>query len=375
MKQNYSDQRLIKMLRSLDKKQIDKASRSIYENYYALTVNQIEKRGIPPTIEVDNVFKKGILRFIVKIQSSNSPESLSLQKLLFRACNFIRFKAWHTYNSKQKKFYTDQQLIEMLRSRNKKQIDKATKMIEQYYGNYVFVQLKKRGFPPTIEVEDIFQNGIIYFIKKIQSGDINLRQASLQTLLLNACEFYRKNAWRTYNRQNDLKNGFTEQAKNGGSSTSEADNPLNQLIKKERKELIRQIISQMPKRCREVLTKRLIEDKAYKEIVEEMGLSTEASTRSLYSKCKKKLEKAIKNFLNKLEEKERKAKIALIISEMPKGYPEVLTKRICEKKSFMKIAEEMRLPSEAVAKSLFLEAIEELKKRMGSDFDEDDLLK
>ncbi|MFK7899516.1 MAG: RNA polymerase sigma factor [Cyclobacteriaceae bacterium] len=148
-----------------------------------------------------------------------------------------------------------------------------------YKKNYTMVvSLIKKNSGTEEEAKDIFQDALLVFWQKIIQHDIVLT-SKISTYLYSVCF----NLWR---KELDRKKKLSYEEKEG-SESYDTD-------QYERKKIVRNCINKMNTTCRKVLMYYYFDGLSMHDIADKMGFSTADTAKTKKYKCKKELDKRIK---------------------------------------------------------------------------------
>ena len=130
------------------------------------------------------------------------------------------------------------------------------------------------------EAKDIFQDAVIIFYKKVK-----LDQISQDTNITAYICHVAKNLW--INRAKKLNR--TIELPDEDYHPAEEDNFLDQLISEEKKNAVRNLLSQIGEECQKLLKYSVYDNLSMKEICAKMGYSSENVAKTYNYRCKQKL--------------------------------------------------------------------------------------
>ncbi|MCI5084148.1 MAG: sigma-70 family RNA polymerase sigma factor [Saprospiraceae bacterium] len=179
----------------------------------------------------------------------------------------------------QKKTYTDQQILSMLKADLPMQQDRALRaMYRQHFEVVQSFVHKNQGNDQ--DAEDIFQDGLVVIYNNIREDDF-LLQSSLKTYVYSIC----RNIWLNRLRKLSREVEVTDEHEN----IEIPDDQMKAIVKGERSEIIVQLIQKMGTECRQILQFFYFERLRMKRISELMGISSEQVAKNKKSRCMKKL--------------------------------------------------------------------------------------
>lgn len=174
--------------------------------------------------------------------------------------------------------WTDKSLIAQLKSADDQEVNKAFKILfQEYYQSIKHFILSNNG--TVNDAEDIFQDGLIVFYKKVRSGKLELT-CSLKTYLYSICKYLWFNKIRK-------KKEFDLDGDEDFVLIEESQ--LETLIKTETGELVADLFGELGEECKSVLVLYYYEQLKMREIAQRMQLASEQVAKNKKSKCMKKL--------------------------------------------------------------------------------------
>lgn len=136
------------------------------------------------------------------------------------------------------------------------------------------------------EAYDIFQDAIMIFYKQVK-----LDKYKDEYEIAGFIYSVSRNLWINRVKRKNKSVGLSDAV-----SSLEADhNALEDLVTKEREELIIKMLSDLGERCKELLLYSIFHKFSMKEICEKMGFSTENAAKTRNYKCKQKLIELVKD--------------------------------------------------------------------------------
>ncbi|MEM1318663.1 MAG: sigma-70 family RNA polymerase sigma factor [Bacteroidota bacterium] len=177
---------------------------------------------------------------------------------------------------------SDDRLLLALRSAEMVQRDRALAYIyEQHYDVIASFILKNNG--STIDAEDIFQEAMIVFYKKIQDNELELT-CSIRTYLYAIC----RNLWlKQLSRRNRKQELIGE-----WDDVVAMEEPLH-MIEEEQRAALAAILDQMGEGCRKLLVHYFYDRMRMKDIAEVMNLANEGVVKNKKLRCMKKLQELV----------------------------------------------------------------------------------
>ena len=178
---------------------------------------------------------------------------------------------------------SDDWLLLALRSADMVQRDRALAYIyEQHYDIIASFILKNNG--SSTDAEDVFQEAMIVFYKKIQNEELELT-CSIRTYLYAIC----RNLWLKQlsrrNRKQELVGEWEE--------VMALEEPLN-MIEEEQRAALAAILDQMGEGCRKLLVHYFYDRMRMKDIAEVMNLANEGVVKNKKLRCMKKLQELVR---------------------------------------------------------------------------------
>ncbi len=179
--------------------------------------------------------------------------------------------------------YTDEDIIQMLQSGDQRKEDKAFTFLYQNHFDSIQKWLGKKGFPTTVEANDIFQPALIDLFHIIKADGFELKAtATLKSILYTICNNRWKNEWRGHHKQTKLKIESPEEK-------TVSQSILTNIIDNEKKIVVAQLVSRMGSRCQKLLKLFFYKKMQHEDIANEMEFKTAQQSRNAVSNCKKKL--------------------------------------------------------------------------------------
>lgn len=168
---------------------------------------------------------------------------------------------------------TDQELIEHIKKGNERAID------ELYKKNYkMMMRLVTKNSGTEEEAQDVFQDALIVFWQRVQRPDFQLT-SKISTFLYSICQ----NLWR---KELDRKSRLSHESKDGSVQID--------FEQQERSHLIKQCLQQLGETCRKVLYYYYFDELSMQDIAEKLGFANADTAKTKKYKCKKELDKLIK---------------------------------------------------------------------------------
>ncbi len=135
------------------------------------------------------------------------------------------------------------------------------------------------------EVKDIFQDAVIVFYRYVKAGKFNQEYEVDGFLFGVSKNLYLKHFNKTKKEAKvELSQDLMEHD----------TNELQNIITRERHQMIRELMDQVGERCKELLTLSVFDKRSMKEIAELMGFSSEDAAKTGNYKCKQRLMKLVK---------------------------------------------------------------------------------
>ncbi len=167
------------------------------------------------------------------------------------------------------------------------------KIFQEYYPK--FVRYANSYLEDEAAAEDIVMDSFMYCWENRESlSPMNNIQAYLLTVIKNKCLNVlraRKIQFKAKNNINDYNLRILE----ASISTLEACDPI-ELFSDEVRQMVDEAIDSLPERTKEIFIKSRFQNKSYKEIAEEMQLSTKGVEKHI-SKALKILRTSLKDYL------------------------------------------------------------------------------
>jgi len=186
-------------------------------------------------------------------------------------------------------FFPEQQFINRIKSNDQ------TVLGELFirFKKPVFSYIRSNGGSEA-DAEDMLQEAIIVLWQNVCGGKFELR-SKLGTYILAVV----KNKWRAEKRKrNKISNDALPEDKADGRPSL-----LEDVIEKERAELIHTALQQISPGCKELLLLFYFEARDFKDIARIMNYSGAEVAKAKKYQCKKSLEEALKNLLPQTERK------------------------------------------------------------------------
>lgn len=137
-----------------------------------------------------------------------------------------------------------------------------------------------------VEAKDIYQETVIAFYENVRDGKFDGERSTISTYVYAIAKFKwlnqlkRKGVMNEFHQKIELPNDFVE-------------SPLSELIHKEQKDLVLNLLAQLGATCKSLLVDSIYHNKTMKEIVAETSFSNEQIARNKKYKCMKQLKKLI----------------------------------------------------------------------------------
>lgn len=174
---------------------------------------------------------------------------------------------------------TDKKIIELIANRKE---HRALVKLYRYFSKVE--KMIKRSGGEKDEAKDIFQEALIIFCKKVWAGNFQL-SSKLDTYLYGICY----NLWRDRLKAKKKQNFVTL------DWDVEAIEGMDELLETERKiSAIENVLSSIGEACFKLLKLFYYERKRVKEIVKELGYSSENTVKVQKYKCIERAKKMIK---------------------------------------------------------------------------------
>ncbi len=187
---------------------------------------------------------------------------------------------------------TDQEIIDNLtKKEGQKEENDAIKYIleaSEFIG--AASKLVRKEMKEIDMVDDLLQEALIIFIKKIRAGRFEQKNAKLSTYFVSIC----LNLVRNFNRKRDPLNSPYEPSI-PEVATGVIDNE-GKLILKERLWIVKRNLGRLSAVCQDYLKDATVNKLSYRQIADKYG-STEKSVKSKIYKCRQQLRKMCKNDL------------------------------------------------------------------------------
>lgn len=168
----------------------------------------------------------------------------------------------------------DNEIIERIKAGDERSIDY---LYQKYYGMMTKMVLKNSGTED--EAKDIYQDALIVFWQKVANNNLVLT-SKISTYIYSICQ----NLWR---KELDRKKRLSNEEVDG--------NVIIEIDKKERIEIINQVINNLGDTCRKVLTYYYFDNLSMTEIAEKLGFANADTAKTKKYKCKKELDEKIKS--------------------------------------------------------------------------------
>jgi len=186
-------------------------------------------------------------------------------------------------NNDSNKALKDAEIIELLRSNDKINNDKAFLSIYQRFYKMV------KGFVAAnsgdeMAAEDIFQDCLIILFKKAKSKDFTLT-AGLGTYMYSIC----KNLWLKELKKSGRSISLDEEV----NSIPIEESTLDSLAHSERAMIIASLLDKLGEGCKKIILLYYYDKYRMKEIAQELNLSSEQIAKNKKSNCMKKLRELI----------------------------------------------------------------------------------
>ncbi len=164
----------------------------------------------------------------------------------------------------------DNQIVELIRD-NKP--DKAFSSLYNYFPVIKKMVLANGGKPE--DAEDIYQEALIIFYKKVKEPDFKLT-SSINTYVYSICRFMWKDQLKKQQKQSftELEKDLVAEAEFIPAIESE-----NQFL------LAEKVISELGERCKEILIRFYFHSKSLREIASKMGYNSENTAKNQKYKC------------------------------------------------------------------------------------------
>lgn len=189
--------------------------------------------------------------------------------------------------------YTDQTLIQMLKSSGEKTVDKAVRYLCITYKSSIYSLLMSRSLDLD-SAEHIFNDSILALIKNAKKGLLDHPDAQIKPYLIVIC----KNKAATWFNKNK---GHQDRTININDPSIQKElieeDFLEQMMSKEKKEAIRTLIKKLGEKCQTILIGFYIHGLSMEALATKLNYANEQVARNKKAKCMKKL----KDFLNGLE--------------------------------------------------------------------------
>lgn len=179
---------------------------------------------------------------------------------------------------------SDQDLFYKIKSMNIHEQEEAlTYLYQQLYKKVVAFIVKNNG--SEIDAEDIFQDGLLAFMKMVKQDKIEVG-VKVEAYIFSIC----RNLW--YKK---LQKAKREVALSDDFETVEVEEiKLQKIISKEKSVLLKEILESLGGSCSEILIAFYYEQLSMEEIVKKMDLSSVQVAKNKKYLCMKKLQKLVK---------------------------------------------------------------------------------
>lgn len=137
------------------------------------------------------------------------------------------------------------------------------------------------------EAFDIFQDAIVAFYKYVKENKFK-KEHNVSTFIFCICRNLWINKAKRDKKSISIEAGFDQYK-------DESENALDGIITSERASLIQQVLSELGKKCEELLKYSIYDDLSLKEICKIMGFTSEDAVKTRKYKCKQKLIELLKN--------------------------------------------------------------------------------
>jgi len=185
-------------------------------------------------------------------------------------------------------FYSDKQIIEDIKSTNKRLNDKALKYIYDEYYNMAADIIRKRGGNMNA-VPEVFHDSIISLYESIKEGRFHQR-ASVKTFLFSII----RNKWVSSSSRDSFLTGYNEQVLDAEYLSYIPETNSDEA----RNDLLKRCLDNLGEPCNELLVCYYYEKMSMNEIMVHMNYKSEDSTKSQKYKCLKRLIDYIENTSN-----------------------------------------------------------------------------
>ncbi len=179
----------------------------------------------------------------------------------------------------------DQKIIVLLREK------KQDKAFLKLYKNYTSIERFIRFKGGTKEdAKDIFQEALIVFYEKAIAADFKLT-STISTYLYSVCRFLWKNELQKRNKTSNTEIAI--------DFPDEFPDEMQFYIEKEEKfKQLEHALSQMGKKCLQILTLFYYEKTSMKIIAQQLGLTSEKAAKTQKYKCLEQVKLTVSNPLN-----------------------------------------------------------------------------
>lgn len=137
-----------------------------------------------------------------------------------------------------------------------------------------------------VEAKDIYQETIIAFYENVRDRKFNGERSAIGTYIYAIAKF----KWLNQLKKNGIINEFHQKIE---LPDDFVESPLSELIHKEQKELVLNLLAELGNTCKNLLVDSIYHNKTMKEIVAETSFSNEQIARNKKYKCMKQLKKLI----------------------------------------------------------------------------------
>lgn len=168
----------------------------------------------------------------------------------------------------------DKEVLERIEKGDESALDY---LYSKYYNMMVRMVVKNSGTEE--EARDVYQDALVVFWEKAASGNL-VMTSKISTFIYSIC----KNLWR---KELNRKKRLSREEKDG------VEMPDHD--KQERINIVNQCINNMEDSCRQILQLYYFERLSMAEIAERIGLANADTAKTKKYKCKKELERIIKN--------------------------------------------------------------------------------
>ncbi|MBN2611467.1 MAG: sigma-70 family RNA polymerase sigma factor [Bacteroidales bacterium] len=179
----------------------------------------------------------------------------------------------------------DKEILESIRN------GENTRILQHLYDS-ILPKIKKyvcKNSGSEDDAFDVFQDGVMIFYKYVMSGKYN-ENYDISGFLYTVC----KNLWINKARHNSRISRMDREIE----TTATAGNILDELMKKERETEVRQFLSKLGEKCRELLQLVFYYKLTTSEICSKMGFANEDTLKTKKYKCKQRLLQIMNNSRN-----------------------------------------------------------------------------